>query len=98
MVPNFSWKFPDKLDLHSSQVDLLRRSTKKVVFSTKEPMFIKEAVTGIIGTLMSFATINYMLREAKSDPNSMEMKPKVYESNITFQDFYGGDIIKTKLR
>lgn len=61
-------------------------------------MFIKEAVTGIIGMLMSFATINYMLREAKSDPNSMEMKPKVYESNITFQDFYGGDIIKTKLR
>lgn len=48
--------------------------------------------------LMSFATINYMLTEAKSDPKSIEMKPKIYKNNVNFQDFYGGEIIKTKLR
>lgn len=98
MVSNFFRKFSYRRDLHSSQVALPLCRSKKVVFSTKEANLNKELVTGVVGMLMSFATINYMLKEAKSDPNSVEMKPKIYETNVTFQDFYGGDMIKTKLR
>ena len=47
---------------------------------------------------MSLGTLAYMVREAKPETQNIDMKSKIYSNNQTFDDFYGGDLIKTKFR
>ncbi len=47
---------------------------------------------------MTFGSLMYMVREAKPEIHNIDMKSKIYSNNYTFDDFYGGDIIKTKFR
>ena len=49
--------------------------------------------------IMSALTIRYMVQLSKNpSPSNFNIEPKLYENSLTFDHFYGGDIIKTKLR
>lgn len=54
-------------------------------------------MVAVVGGGMSLATTLFVIDRVKSGP-TCDMKPKIYDNSVNFEDFYGGEVIKTKLR